>query len=481
MRFTAVVALAWVLGACSGARPGSGTAPQGFDGAECKKPRLVDGASRESDVLARTCASGEPRFASDAQASVSVQRRHRMFDDRHPDLVSAALTTIDSAQFCEHDRLATGISAYYAELVEPSALAAQLASVSIGEGAKEAFVQRAMAAKQQLAQRVSALDPHHKRLYVDVPREVASARRAYYDKNAALYAKLDDLEKKADEARAAKAAPSDLVKAFHASRSEYLAACAEGASCRFDPFVVEVGRQLVQLHAAAGEPLLAKAEDALLAEPAAGRHLFAVETGTAIYRSMLEEKKSFDDWTAAKKAGADDAALATKFGSPPPIEVVPSTDYVGAELLPSLSAGDDPFEFAAGFVRSVTDLKKTNGRGEALAQVTFADNVLQADVLDCHETGKVVGATFDASRHARLQYESVCVPAGTKTKNETMAPVIVPLSEATLLKPGEELIAVVAPATREGVVVRVLARHVGAGTGVMPVLQLRTHRFAAKK
>ncbi len=143
-----------------------------------------------------------------------------------------------------------------------------------------------------------------------------------------------------------------------------------------------------------------------------------------------------------------------------------------------------PPDTAGGVVRAVIDTNKKDADGRPLVQVAFKDNVSSEDVESCYETGKVTGVHFDSDNHATLDYETVCNTVGTKTNVEKVPPVFVPKAEASGIKPGENLLALVAEGSHEGLVVRSTAAQKpaadGEKQGKTPVLQVRGQRFAAK-
>lgn len=73
---------------------------------------------------------------------------------------------------------------------------------------------------------------------------------------------------------------------------------------------------MVLLYVSANEALKAHAENALIQENAAGRHRFSVETGTAIYKAMSQERREAAEVAQVKPGevfetlvGADDRGL----------------------------------------------------------------------------------------------------------------------------------------------------------------------------
>ncbi len=489
-RFTAqssVVLLAWILTVSGCVLPLLEQALPikklpNYDGADCHGVRLADSASIESDVVGHLCGWKDP-----VDYEQAIERRHKTFDDRHPDLVVAALNVTDCARTEGIFPVSLGMCSYYADLVDEASVTAAVARVGVSESLKHELVWASTHGKPIVAAMVEKLDPRRKHLYVDVPLAVVAKRRAYFEGNAALYAKLDALEARTKEALAAQKAPTELVDALVALRGEYLGRCGN-PDCRFDPFVIETTQELVRLAVAGNDELLAHTENHVLQEPAAGRHLFSVETGTALYEATMKESKDYELYRSAKGT-LDSATLVARFGSPPPIHIDPQSDWIGSDSLPDMTfvLGDgkskDRWVEAGGVVHAVTDAGRQNGRGAPLSRVSFRDVVSKEGIESCYETGKITGVSFDSSGRGTINYQTVCRTIGTKTNVEKVQPVLVPKSEAQALEPGEVLVALVASDSREGLVLQSTAKEnaaaetQGRAREKTPVLQVRSHRF----
>ncbi len=453
-----------------------------YDDYECKhRPALEPGAI-ESDMIDHLCGWKNP-----VDYFSAVERRHKTFDDRHPDLVIAALNAVDCARLEDTFPAALGHCSYYASLVEEASVTAAAASLKASESLKHELVWASTHAKPIIAKRIEKLDPRRKHLYVEVPLGVVAKRRAYYEKHAALYAKLDALGARSKEALAARKAPTDLVEGLIAVRGEYLTQCGN-PDCRFDPFVIETTQTIVRLAVIGDDELLARAENHLLQEPAAGRHLFSVETGTALYEATTKEANDYELYQNAKKT-LDPATIAARFGSPPPIHIDPQSDWIGSDNLPDMTSllGDGKrkvqWERAGGAVRAISDAGTKNERGAPLARVSFRDVVSQESIESCFETGRIAGISFDSRGNGDIRYETVCHTVGTKTNVEKLPPVLVPKSEVEGLKPDEVLLALVASDSHQGLVLQSTAKAKskdGAASRSPEktlVLQVRSHRF----
>ncbi len=474
-------AVAVLLPACGFVKvttPGRYQAGSGrYSGKQCKKSSWKTDTPEDS-VLLRIC-DRSFLYGAPVDAAIAVEKRHKKFDDRHPDMLAAAYNVIDCSRECGSFPLAMGVSSYYAGILDRGALAKQLASVQLPDDAKTAFVDAAMSAKQKVIAAADKLDPRRHHMYVETVSGVVQKRNAYFQAHSDLYDRLDAIEAQAKNARLESKAPADLVQGLRKLRADYFATC-KSDECRFDPFVIETTRQLVLLYIAAGDELGARAENGLLAEKAAGRHLFSVETGTAVYKAMQEERHSWELYTRAKRAGLDPETLKARFGDPPPIQVDPSSDYVGSNRLPDLTRaldtgeGKSSIQMEGGIVAAVTATLRSF-RGQKLSRVAFRPNVSNEDIESCYETGHVTGVHFDGN-HASLEYETVCNVVGRRTHVDRVQPVFVPKVEVAHVRPGENLEALV-DGKHEGLVVRSLARHTRKSKAPTRLLQIRGVRM----
>ena len=302
------------------------------------------------------------------------------------------------------------------------------------------------------------------------------ARKAYYARNAAIYAKLDAVEARAADARPDES--EDVVQDMNALRGDYLAA-ARDAAARFDPFVIEVTRQIVLLHIAAKRDMLAQAESELLREPSAGRHLFSVELGASLYRAMAAEHKEYLEYERAQHAGLDEPALKARFGPMPPFDVGDAERWAVMDELPDLAGHVDEdsasWRSVSGITRG-TSAAPPGPNGEARVRISFNDIVDTYDNTSCYETGKVVGVTWSGDQ-GHLDYETVCSVVGQRTEVTKIEPVILPAAEAKAIRPGENLLAMVDKKSRAGVVIRSLAAGRAKAKGVTQVLQVRGSRL----
>jgi hypothetical protein len=485
-RTRGAIVVAWLVLVGAGCRismvrPGSASDPGAASSGDCGGAWEPDSASIGAEIKNRVCRTDDDWV----NHQYAVERRHKIFDDRRPDLAMAALNVIDCAETKGFAKVALGLCTYYAELYDDASLRAAIAPLALSDDVKSAFVSASRSGKSRVAAFVADFDPRRKHLYIEVPHGVIEQRRAYFAKHAALYSKLDALEARAKQARAAQKEPRALVDALVAVRGEYLRECGN-ADCRFDPLVIETTQELVLLGVAANDELLARGENYLLQEPAAGRHLFSVETGTAIYAATEKEARDYASYESAKRT-LDATTLAARFGTTPPIQIDPQGDFAGSEQLPDLTAvlgnNDAQWEQVAGVVLSVNEAGKS-ANGERLARVSFRSVVSSYAIESCHDTDKISSVSFDASGNGAVHYETRCNTIGTQTDVQKVAPVLVPDTEARGLRAGEVLLAFVAKDTRAGLVLQATVKGTSSddGTGKAkktPVLQVRSHRFGA--
>jgi hypothetical protein len=388
-----------------------------YRGPECAAPN-GDGTIK-AQVLRALCA-GE--LDDSTHSAMEIERRHKRFDDRRPDPVVAALNAIDGAR-AGTQYVALGMSTYYATLVDAAKLKPALERHGVTGAARDAFVELAMKAKADVPALAAKLDERRKHMYVDAPHEAVARRAAYFKEHAVEYARLDAVERRAEHARISRKAPAEIIADLGAIRGDYFAKCAD-AACRFDALPIEATHELMMLYVAADDSLRSRAEATLLREPAAKTHVFSVETGTALYEAMTEERSAWEQYKAAQEQGTDEVTLKARFGATPPVKVDPQTDYIGSDAFHdawTLFAGGSNLDSPSGTVNAVKATKQKNDRGEVLAEISFRD------VVSTDEVAKT-------------------------------APVFVPASEASDLQPGETVVTLVAPSSRRGVVLEAFGR-----------------------
>jgi hypothetical protein len=464
-----------VSGCTFSMRRGKGAGGSAADGLSCDSKKFSDFGSTTALITASTCVKGNPwRMTVESRGEEPVMRIYKQFDDRHPNQADAAVMAVVLEGLLNHTPLTDAMAFHLAGFVDEAQLAQALEAMALDDGTRKAFADRFQQAKASLSARTDKLDERRKAIYLAAPRAVIEARKAYFERYAAQYGKLDALE-----ARAATAPPDidPLLRDMSDLRGEYLAGASD-AGARFDPFVIELTRQMVVLDMLAKHDLLAQADSQLLREPAAGRHLFAVEVGTALYRATAAEKRKYEEYSAAKAQGADERALQARFGATPPVNIGDHDEWVGSDSLPDLAGvvSDSQAQWmnVGGIVLNVAPA--AGSTPEPMSRVMFRDVVNKIENSSCYETGKITGIHWDGDQ-ARVNYETVCSPVGYSTEITKVAPVIVPTREATGLRPGENLLVMVDKTTRTGVVVRSAAAGKRGEKGTTAVLQVRANRI----
>ncbi|MEM9873855.1 MAG: hypothetical protein AAF928_03115 [Myxococcota bacterium] len=422
--------------------------------------------AKEDAIMHRVCDN-----RSSQMVTLSVARAHRTFDDREPDVLVAANNVIDCAESCgERTPIAKVVTGYYATVYDRAKLQAALSDYDVDREVRQTYLDKAMASIPVVETMVSELDSRRRKMYFDAFWDVVDARQAYFDRHGDAYAELDGVRERAVAARGRGEAPQDLIDQLESLRSSYLAQC-EDDTCRFDPFVITATRELVLLHIAGGHHLAAHAEHQLLGEKAAGRRLFSVESGSAIYRAMAEERRQADQYRKAKQGGVDAATLKARFGDEPPLPVDPDRGLIGSSQLPNLLDlldGGPKLRMVGGPVSSVQPA--TDG----MVRVNFIPNVTKRSVKRCFRTDRVVAVRWQGNRGV-LEYERKCQVIGEKTDVKQKPPVMVPKTDVVGVKPGELLEAMI-DEERRGLVVRTSAELGEGEEATNRILQVRSAR-----
>jgi hypothetical protein len=319
-----LVAATFSLGACEQlgikfSTPGGGGAAD-YDGAECDEVRYTEAEaasgkgehkkddSTRAQALLVTCPETTITVMQNGYPTAKTRYRrleplepkeiHLAFDDRKIDHVKAALFVIRSVASDRFgrsasrtharkdsevrvpddetsvDEMISGLASMYAALIDESELAKQLGALKLASAAQQAFVASYHTAKQVNAQRAQTLAAGKRKILVELPLGVLSARRQYFATHKEAYAKLDAIEAQAEAARAG-GAGSDamrLASALTKLRNEYAAACGT-EECTYDPFYVETTRELALLYTGTRQAMLAAAETSLLTRKEANTRL----------------------------------------------------------------------------------------------------------------------------------------------------------------------------------------------------------------
>jgi hypothetical protein len=399
-----------------------------------------------AQVTALACAdeTEDRQYGGGIAASSALAQDHYAFHDRRFDHLRAAIMVVDCAlnDGCNKDRV--GPIHWYAEKTQPKRVAASLKRKGYPTGLAKGFLDRLKQAKGIVNKRVAELDPRRQYMYVEVPRKVADDREAYYAAHAELYGKLNELFVRIEKAKEARKAPDALIDDLIGLRDDYFSQC-KGEACRHDLFPIEITEQLVLLAVIAGNDALALAEDRLLREDGARIQLFAAAMLAAMMEATKEENASWKKYKKAKDSGVDEAALAAKFGEPPPVHVSSDAPWFswGKIKRPNYLAAVD----SKGFKSAFGNVRRVVKKGEQ-ATIQFSDRITKYEDADCYETGRVVAIR----RNGRLVYDRYCTNFRTKVIRHEVDPVTVPASEVKGLRPGEGVSALVSASDREGYV-----------------------------
>ncbi|MFZ5440219.1 MAG: hypothetical protein ACOZQL_09440 [Myxococcota bacterium] len=408
---------------------------------------------------------------------------HARIDDRNLDPIEAAAIVIGVGFHRGAGRDDWGMAYTYLGLIDPQALDKRLAQLPVSPELRDAFRRRFAAASAGIRNMVAQFDVRRREMYLDAPAAVVARRKRYFQKHAALYQRFDEA-RAAFDAQPGPATASTAAPQLVALRQQYLRACGD-ATCRFDPFVVELTSELALMYSALSDAERLAAELQAMRADDAGRQLFGVELGTALYTAMLAEKERYERYEAARRAGASARTLEVEFGPTPPLHVDPvARTWQPFDALPPLVAAAPPQqrrEQVVGVVRSV--VKDRSG----WSTITFRDDVQTVDLLRCTETNRIQSVTWtnDGSGRAtgHVNYESDCRVVGKGTEVTKTAPVIVPPGDTIEVKPGELLTALVEENSRRGAVLEVTAPQSKADREARRparVLQFRDARLAAR-
>jgi hypothetical protein len=380
---------------------------------------------------------------------------HARINDRVLNQLEAAAIVIDVGFLPEAGRDDWGMARTYLDLIDPAALDRQLSQAPVAPVVRAAFRQRFERARAGIEAMIAQFDARRREMYLDAPAAVVARRKQYFRAHAALYQRLDEVRAGYD-AQPTPATAAASVPTLTALRQQYLRGCAD---CAFDPFVVELTSELALMLAVTGDAERLSAERQVMSAEDAGRHLFGVELGTALYTQMLAEKQRYERYEVARQAGASPRALEAQFGPTPPLHVDPVVQsWQPFDAAPPLTAPEVAprrRELVGGVVRGIT--KDASG----WATVTFRDDVQKVELTRCRETNRIESVSWrpgsSGQMTGHINYERVCQFLGYGTAVTKTAAVTVPAGDVLAVKPGEVLSAWVDSESRRGAVTEVTA------------------------
>jgi hypothetical protein len=430
-----------------------------IDGPECDRVR----ATRE-DVLEVTAEGGyydragvydpdkvqEKDFSPEAQILLAVCKRsvnsqhgyqqwakvaeqnafdvYDGFDDRKPDVLSAAITAVHTSNSPRRSdgqglRESIPVAILWSRVFPPERVQAELARVAVSDAAKAAFMTQYRAIASRLEPVLGAENlPIHVELAVDVYQR----RQKHYADFDALYTKYDRLVELARQAGDVPAERDRVVKALEKLRAEFLARCGR-AECRALPLHGQITVELAKLHVLRRDVMAARAESSLVSRQGG----WVAGLPQAIWIEQVKELRRLDEiagkYRRARSSGMDERA-ATELAGGKPVDVKavvrPGTEI--ADYSKALEGSRD-LRQSSGEVASVQG-------GGAERKVLFKkkrhDNSIP---YDCRRTNRISHIGTDGT----ISYEEDCKWRDVTDYVETHKPIQLPAAEAAGLRAGD--------------------------------------------
>ncbi|MCB9559320.1 MAG: hypothetical protein H6708_02800 [Kofleriaceae bacterium] len=334
--------------------------------------------------------------------------------------------------------------------VAPDAVTAAVAATSLPARTRRDYLARYRAARARVLDLVTAEGDHFRDVFLRPVTDARATRAAADASLADARAADDDLAADVDRAILAAAdtsddadapapALADVTARVRRARRAYLAACRPVlggvGACLADRHGRALTRLLAHLADAAGDPILAAVEHAVLdqlpdlADPRAAEYAAA----RAAYDA---EAARLAEYTTMRARVTDPAVLAERWPDAP-------YDLARAKILiaPRTEPGADRLvtPYAAGADTVVEQLRSVRRHGDR-AVLTWRRRTQPNSIgTGCYETSKVVGV----DSYGNVNYETRCTGERRWTDDVTLAPVEVPWDDAADLVPGE-IVAVVA-------------------------------------
>lgn len=456
-----------VLSGCGPALIGSPAQRRYSQNSECKKPRPDVGSQWVQSVMC-----GPLWFDHGTALSAPLEL------DADPLPAAALVAACTASPHCEpeHQGEYTGLAFAWdlAHRLDVDAIAAALARGSLPSFMQADFLARYRAAAEVIEQRVTALGPRWRDVFLR-PVSAARAERAAADAALAGWPPIiEAFEVDADQALVKGAPERATLDAALAMRRNYVAECrvARGAvtACLGDASGLRLTALIRRLAKALDDETLLTAESELerladLSDPRA-------TLWTALNTAIEAERARYAEYAAAHDQGISQAALDSQWPVPP-LEIREQEDYVGPQ--PRASGQ----YFGGRNTLEVVEVVRTIKRSGTRATIKFRKDVVKGiEATGCYETSKVQG--FDDQ--GNVIYRTNCTGERAYTEDRTVKPVAVPWSEVAKVKAGEVVHLVIDRSTREGHVVWVGAPRASDTASIYdtPRVQLREWRLVAK-
>lgn len=430
-----------------------------LDQATAKEPqapelqKLPVDRSLEAQLLLAVCARREARSDEELaqtrwprMAELPLKETYLAFDDRRSPRLPLAIAIVQAAarlsaaSLLGEARQELGLVLFLAAVLEPAALAAELAQVPVPSEAKQAFLSAYARIPARLPD--SLLAQEEARLLIDVPRTVWEKRRAHFLAFASYYAQLDVLAARAKAARHLPAAIEPTVQALLDLRASFVQACGS-LRCTTLPLFGLATSELAQLHVLRQNVLAARCESLVHLEEGSwlsglAQAVFAEQLA---YGTFLREAHT--RYRQAREHGSDGpTALALAGGTS-------GFPFEDTQLLPPKLA-------LPNYAAALTQEREQHSaaahvvtcQGER-CQVTFqAERTEATDEYDCNKTSRIVRILKDGT----LQYEEAC-KSRPITLEQRRPAVFFPAREVRSLQRGDLLSFVTAG--DEGCILRV--------------------------
>ena len=361
---------------------------------------------------------------------------------------------------------------WWANQVDPNAVAAALARVNVPEPFKAAFVAAYDANRKVLADSVALLDASRKRIYVQTVADAWRRRHADEVALASYYERASKVKPMLDRALLDHTVTRVELDGAIALRDDYIRACVKRGRtalyCIVGPVSRPLTKLIVRLAIAVDDRALAETENEML-KVAPSQEAGNTEIHVAVSAAMQAEGPRYREWVKAKEAQTDPKVLADKFGGARPAGLRDETNQAGAAPPGTLEFGHEIAAMKANPVERVArKLAHVEPRGNR-ALLVFADNATTSEEeTNCYETNRI----SSVDKYGNVTYRTNCTgPVVKRVHHDQPPPIDVPAAEAASLRAGSFVVAIASKQPRRGHVV--LARVSEKEDDVTSLLQVR--------